>query len=277
MKARIFIWVLNLFLIGPINGQKKIDKSYLSKDLDVLKVNLETYHTGLYTYTSKKEFDDWFVKTKSSLEDISAQEFFGKINELNALIKNGHTFFHLNAAQRDKDLKMPCFSIYKFKDSFYIKSVQSKPYENIVGKQLLSLNGVSINKVFDHLLKYKKRDGSNTTQPVEELLHSFPNIYALEYGVNDYTTIEIYDKTDLKEVRLLNIPFQISESKTDMNYEKGGIEYNIENDIAYLNIPTFYLKPLKKERYASKLKKFFGEIQNQRIEHLIIDVRNNGG
>lgn len=266
--------MLFFLLTNVIIGQEKIDKELLGKDLDVLKANLETYHTGLYTYTSKEDFEKWFNQTKQSLTDATPLEFYKKLKELNTLIKNGHTWFHINPEQIGVDLLMPSFKIYKNADKFYIKKSEN---QEIVGKEILSIDEMLIDKVFNQLLKYKERDGNNSTQPTEELIYDFGRTYALHYGSRPQTQLVILDKETKKEITLENTLFEEFSHKTDELFDNGGIEFSIKDSIATLKVETFNLKPLKKAKYSSKLKLFFKEIENNNINHLIIDVRNNGG
>ncbi|MFD0862531.1 S41 family peptidase [Sungkyunkwania multivorans] len=269
--------LLSLLLFLPLNtilGQKKIDKELLIKDLDVLKANLEAYHTGLYTYTTKAAFEQWYSETKVNLSDASSLEFYKKLSELNTFIKNGHTWFHINPEQIGTDGLMPSFKIYKDNEKFYIKEATN---QEIIGKEIVSIDEVAIGEVFDQLLRYKERDGNNRTQPTEELIYNFGRTYALHYGSRPQTQLVILEGTTRKEITLKNIPFGKFSHKTDELFDHGGLEFSIENSIATLKVETFNLYPLKKAKYSSKLKRLFKEIKKQNINHLIIDIRNNGG
>jgi len=277
MHKKFTLLILVFLFTNTTYGQTSISKSALAQDLDVLKLNLETYHTGLYTYTSKKEFDRWFEKAKENLNDATAYQFFRKINELNSIIRNGHTYFIINPNERELNLKMPPFSIYKFKNSFYVKSVTTTENQAIIGKEIVSLNGVNISEVFHRLLNYKKRDGNNSTQPKEELLDSFSITYAIHYGTKEKTSVEILNNSIVKTIELVNVPFNKTESETEKRYDNGKLKFTIDDSIAILTIPTFYQKALKKDKYKKKLKKIFSTIRMKNVKHLIIDVRNNGG
>lgn len=265
---------LSLFVLGTIYGQEKIDKALLKRDLEVLHTNLEAYHTGLYTYTPKQELDHWFMEAQNTLKDLSALEFFRKLNELNPLIKNGHTFFHINPEQRGKDLRMPAFKLYKYQEGFYVKAAENP---EVIGKQIVSLNGEPVAEVFEKLLTYEERDGNNSTQPMEELLHSFARTYALNSGNRPYTEVEFMHQGTKSTILLPTIPFEAVSQKTDSLFDKGGVEFYIEDSVALLRVETFNKAPLKKAQYASKLKRLFKTIAKDHIEHLIIDIRNNGG
>ncbi|GAA4272050.1 S41 family peptidase [Aquimarina gracilis] len=273
-------FVILAFLCGltSLYAQEKLSKKQLEKDLDILKINLQTYHTGLYTYTPREELNNWFEATKQKLTDsMTSYEFFRKLGKLNSIIKNGHTFVHINPAQREKDLKMPAFSIFKCKNSFYIKESSLKEYKNLVGKKITSINGDDMAHVFSKLLQYMTRDGNNMTMPKEQLLHSFSFMYALIYGSKDSTAITIKDELKTIDIKIPNVTASILESKAEKLYETGKIEFRTKDSIAFLSIPTFNAIPLKRDQYKSKLKNAFKRIQNKGIEHLVIDIRDNGG
>ena len=276
-KSIICLLLSSIICCIVLSQEKKIDKHLLIKDIEVLKTNLETYHTGLYTYTSKEKFNKWYLETKMEMEDMSSLDFFKKLNELNQFIQNGHTFFHINPEQRGKDLLMPSFKIYKDHKLFYIKSIKGSKDSEIIGKQVISINKIPIAEVFKNLLKYEKRDGSNITQPTEELIYSFAAKYALEYGNSLKTTITITDNGKTEEIILPNIPFEGITQKTDDLFDNGGIVFNIKDSIALLTVQTFNEIPLKKVKYKSRLKAIFQKIKEEKLKHLIIDVRDNGG
>ncbi len=275
-------WLLAILLflvsIKKTTGQEVvITRAKLSEDLSVLKLNLETYHTGLYTYTPKATFDHWFEKAASELKDMPAYMFYRKLAELNELIKNGHTFFHINPDQREKDLKMPPFSVYKYKKSFYISDVDDDKHQKLIGMEILTINNVPISEVFETLIRYKKRDGENQTQPKEELLSSFAPTYAIFYGSNNQTKVEVLKEGQSSQIELENVPFQISESKTDSLYENGKVTFKITDDLGILTIPTFNQKQLLKQKYKSLLRQSFAKLESSNVQNLIIDIRNNGG
>ena len=275
MRIRKIRFLLLIFFVSNfIISQDKIDKELLKKDLDVLKANLEAYHTGLYTYTSKEEFEQWYSDTKMNLEDATSLEFFRKLMELNTLIKNGHTRFHLNPEQRGKDLLMPSFNIYKDKDLFYIKECDNP---ELIGKQIATIDKMPIAEVFEHLLNFVERDGNNLTQPTDELVYSFSRKYPLAYGNSPKTRLEIWNDQEIEEIVFTNIPYEGLYPKTDYLYDNGGVEFSIKDSVALLTVQTFNPTPLKKDNYLSKLKTLFTEIEKEKIKHLIIDVRNNGG
>ncbi len=271
---RLFSLLLIFSTSNILLCQEKISKELLAQDLDVLRANLQAYHTGLYTYSSKEEFEKWFKETKENIDDATSLEFFKKINELNILIKNGHTWFHINPEQRGENYLMPSFEIFKDNKRFYVKKSEN---QDINGKEIIAVDGRPINKVFDALLTYKERDGHNLSQPSEELIHNFGRTYALHYGNRSKTQLKVIDDTVERDFVLENIPFGESSKKTDELFDTGGVEFSIKNSLATLTIQTFNKEPLKKAKYASKLKTLFKEIKKKNINHLIIDIRNNGG
>ncbi|QKX06802.1 hypothetical protein HN014_18400 [Aquimarina sp. TRL1] len=271
------IVLLGIMISNILLSQEKIDKELLKKDLDVLKANLEAYHTGLYTYTSKEEFDQWYLETKKQLEDTTPLGFYKKITELNTLIKNGHTFFHINPEQRGKNVLMPPITIYKDQERFYIKSILNSEKPEIIGKQIIAINAIPIGDIFTTLLRYEERDGENLTQPTEELLYSFARKFALEYGNHSKTHLDIKDQQISKKVIISNIPFEKVTNKTDALNDNGGAKFVIKDTVGIVTVETFREEPLKRDKYRASLKTFFKKIKNQQIKHLIIDVRNNGG
>ena len=64
----------------------------LKEDLQKLKSELESSHSGLYRYTSKAAIDSAFKKTLAEIpNNLTMTEFYGRVLKLVALINCGHT------------------------------------------------------------------------------------------------------------------------------------------------------------------------------------------
>jgi len=280
LKTRFLLFLLALSTTFVL-AQPKIPRGQLIQDLEILKRNLEAYHTGLYTYCSKETLDAWFETTQSQLPDsLTAYEFFRVVGPLNSLIANGHTYLHINPATREPHLNIPSFGIYKYQDSYLIKSTQQDEYQHLIGHKLVTLNGEPIGEVFQSLMKYRTRDGNNTTMPAEELQHYFALTYSLVYGSTE--TIQVTYQDDQGRSQTINIPSipaegNVAPSAAELLYDEGGVHFEIKDSVGILTVQTFNQAALEKVGYLAQLQSIFSEIAAAEIQHLIVDVRNNGG
>ena len=120
LKHLIVITLIPFLFFQTGYAQKKISKSNLKQDLTILKRNLEELHGGLYTYSSKKEINDWFFSTSEHLKDsMGTFEFYRLLAPLNSILKNGHT--NVSYPSFGDNFYFLPIQLYKYKESFYIK------------------------------------------------------------------------------------------------------------------------------------------------------------
>lgn len=277
LKHLIVITLISFLFFQTGYAQKKISKSNLNQDLTILKKNLEELHGGLYTYSSKKEIDDWFLRASEHLKDsMSTLEFYGLLAPLNSVIKNGHT--NVSNPSFRGDLYFLPIQLYKYKKSFYIKKSFSKQHGDIEGTQILKIDGIAIENIYNRLLENYTRDGNNESMPIGKLSSLFGLEYALVYGKKPN-----YNLTLSKEGKQfqVSLPHKLLNREVIKQYNDGNkskpLSFESDSKTAVLTYPTFDSKTLKKANYKALLKTSFAEIKAKKIEHLIIDVRNNEG
>lgn len=277
LAQTIFITLFSILFFQVGYSQDKISKIYLEKDLAILKSNIEKNHGGLYTYSSKKIIDDWFIQTQKNLKDsMGIIEFYRLLTPLNSVIKNGHT--DIPYPKLKKDFKLLPIQLYKYKDSFYVGDFFAKGYEDLLGLQILKIDEQPIGEIYNSLLKNYTRDGDNLTFPNENLSSLFGLDYALIYGSKSNHTITI--SKDNKNVQI-ELKSTLLNDEVVNAYEESKkqkpLSFEVNNKVGVLTFSTFSERKLEKENYLSFLEESFKKIKHNTIEHLIIDVRDNSG
>jgi C-terminal processing protease CtpA/Prc len=275
--TKIVACISLLLVLGSLNGygQTKISKALLVKDLAILKKNLEKIHPGLYTYSSKTRIDEWFAETQNSLKDsMSYIQFYELVAPLNNIIKNGHSFVKLERFKKTYNI-IP-IRLYRDKDAFYVLDSFDEKYKNLIGKEIIAIEGLPVVDIFNRLLQYQTRDGENLTFPTEKLLYYFNLDYSLIYGAKDsyeITLVEATQKTSMtvRSISSKDIQFY------DTTPEKKPVLFSIKDSVGVLTFKTFEKSRLKKIAYKKLLREIFSSIKAEGVKHLIVDVRNNGG
>lgn len=280
MNFKNVIIIAILFFISSIqtiSGQETISRSGIEEDLAILKRNLEDIHAGLYTYSSKQEIDNWFENVKGNLKDATTPiEFYRLLAPLNSIIKNGHTYI-LTSKLGNNFYFLP-IQLYKYKNSYYIKKVFSKQKTDLEGVEILEIDGIPINEIYNRLLQNHARDGNNLTMPSEELSSLFGLEYSIVYGSKPSYKITINKNGKSVEISISQVLLDSGIIEQFNNQiKRKPLSFLIEEGVAVLTFPTFDTKTLKKEKYKGLLENSFAEIKTKNIEHLIIDVRDNGG
>ncbi len=273
----VTIILFSLVVIQSGFTQEKISRSYLEEDITILKRNLEELHGGIYAYTSKQEIDNWFTDVSEHLKDsMNPFEFYKLIAPLNSIIKNGHT--NVSYPNFGDDFYFLPIQLYEYENSFYIRKSFSKQHRDLEGTQILEIDGIAIDEIYNRLLENYTRDGNNLSMPSGNLSSLFGLEYVLVYGRKPN-----YNLTLSKEDKQfhVSVPHKLLNEEVIKQYNDGNkskpLSFESDGKTAVLTFPTFDTKTLKKANYRALLKTSFAEIKAKNIEHLIIDVRNNGG
>lgn len=267
-----------------------ISTKHLQEDFQLLKTGLEKTHAGLYTYTSKDTLDKALKKIEASLnQPMTSINFFRKISPLLKLIGNGHTTFFVpsdyNKAINATLPRFP-FAVYWHQDTLYVLRNLSANENIQPGTIIKSINGESASDIMQDLADNLTRDGYNDSWPKGRVGNDFSGKYAYFKGIFPVFDIELIDKKGqiqaLKIKGLTTKRILESAKKRYPNWRKPTtppLQFSLKDGIAHLTVKSFNLPTLRKakQQYKAFFKKAFQQIKNQKSQHLIIDLRDNGG
>jgi len=302
MKKSSFTLLFILLIISNLSAQN-IEKTYerlispteLKEDLALLKYNLETVHAGLYLYNDKETIDAQFAKIESELtEPMNSLAFHRKLVSLNKIIGNGHTDFDVSESYHNATQKgLPRFpiDIYRDQGELFVVRNMSDNKDIEAGWKIMSINGRNANEVFQELADARGRDGQNETGPEAYINSRFSLAYAFYYGTPDNYEMEFVDKTGkVQAITMEGLSLDRIKANRKLRYDydarswykRGlpGLSLEIKgNKTAVLTIRTFSASIIKKtgEKTEKFMQAAFEEIEASGIEHLIIDMRGNGG
>ncbi|WP_299247330.1 S41 family peptidase [uncultured Aquimarina sp.] len=286
LKTITVLWVL-FYNLSSINSQQGyndlVSISELKEDLLILKNNLEEVHPGLYAYHSKEKFDILFSEIEQNLKQpITSIDFYRRLLPILPLIANNHT--HIMCPLDYKEAlvtslpRLP-FRLYVKERRLYLHEDASNEQIIGLGKEILSINGKSAGAIIDTIVNTSSKDGFNTSLAIYGLGVSFSRYYAYYFGTPKHFKIEYLEKNGtLKTANIqgVKVPILIERrGSTSISQSTNILEFNITNNIAYLKINSF--QPKSAGKFRKKLKSYFKQIKEKKIEQLIIDVRGNGG
>ncbi|MEL6254485.1 MAG: S41 family peptidase [Bacteroidota bacterium] len=289
----LFSLFLSLCLYGKAQDPT-FSPAQLKEDLSILKRNLEGAHPALYAYHPKERLDSAFTVIESNLNSpLTEVEFFRRISPLLKLIANGHTHFFNSDAYREKrrtkDLIFP-MAVYWQDDQLLVIRNASLNEELEVGSIIQKINGKSSGEIFKYLVDQETRDGYNETLPRLSVQRAFGSKYALHFGNPDNYELDIrLPNGDEKVFNIEALPLDTIQKivrnrygeRRKAWYENGIDAYTleIEGNTAVMTLRTFSKSWIRKN--GPSCKKFFNDafkkIDEANIEHLIIDLRDNGG
>ena len=281
---------------------KKYSSEELLDDYSLYRAILEKHHPSLYWYTSKDSMDAYFNNGQQRLGDsMTEAEFRRVLSYVTSKINCGHTSVRSSdAASRYIDttriLKIFPLSMKLWDDTMVVAANLNRR-DSILkrGTVITSINNRPTREIIDSLFEHISTDGYNLTHKYQTLSNRgfFGSLYTSIYGLSDRYRIGYIDSAG--QPGIVIVPVYIP-----------AIDTGARNAIRPItNIPQPSRKERKHQRLANtrllqidtvnhsammtlssfgrgyKLRKFFRRsfrvLEKNNIEHLIIDVRSNGG
>ncbi len=287
---------------SSFSPHKKYSPAELLEDYTVYRQVLEKHHPGLYWYTPKDSMDYYFEYGRKQLNDSLTEPAFRKVlTYVTAKISCGHTTIRPSKAwSRYSDTvrlaKMFPLSM-KIWDKAMVVNANLNRRDSILkrGTVITGINGRTAESVVDTLFDYVSTDGFNRTHKYQSLSNrgNFGSLYTLLFGPAEKYNIEYKDSTGNIKTTVIPVydpaadtagrtgtrtfrPAQKLTKKQQRELRLNAarlLRIDTVNHTAMMDLATF--------GKGVGLKKFFHNsfeaLEKNKIGHLIIDVRGNGG
>ncbi|MGQ0740263.1 MAG: S41 family peptidase [Bacteroidota bacterium] len=309
MKTRILFIIHALIIAGcgvnrsSFSPNKKYSPGQLQKDYSIYRETLEAHHPGFYWYTGKDSMDYFFEQGSQQLNDSLTEPQFRKIlTWVTARISCGHTTIRPSRAwNKYSDTtrlgKMFPLSMKVWDDAMVVTQNLNRR-DTILkrGAVITKINGRTKESLVDTMFDYISTDGYNRTHKYQSLSNRgfFGSIYSSLYGLSEKYTVEYKDSTG--HLKTVTLPVYNPAADTagrsgtrtfrpsqQQPSEKEQREQRL-NAVRLLRIDTVNRSAMMDLGSFSKgygLKRFFRNsfrvLEQNKITHLIIDVRSNGG
>lgn len=268
---------------------KQLSLYEFQSDFDLLVNSLKEAHTGLYWYSTDKQFDSLVSIQRTLLKDnLNSLQFYNIVSPIVAFSKEDHCDIslsdELNKALTEKGLFLPLI----------ITNLNQKPLilnQPYKGLELIEINGIKIEEIYQRIFNTFASDGFILSSKYRYLdLRGFSREYAKvidQQKENTLTTKNLSTgKTEthqLKSVsykKLSELMAQVfNENKIREEIDKPAELLFQKNNTAILTFTTFGNNNF--EEYNMNFKQFvdssFKEIAKRKSNNLIIDLRDNGG
>lgn len=255
--------------------QKTFDVKELQGDFKQM-VKVMELHPARYVFTSEAEFEKII---KDSYEKITAPmtlgEFFDLCSGVISNIRCGHTGLEMPDKFWNKGDR-PVFPLHMsiVNDSLIVTGDFNA--DIVRSTHIVKINGKSFDEIVNGMRNYISSDGFNQTWKIgrlNERLSSFLSIYfnfPTEYEIG-YRTREGSEKSarlqavkngELKAVLQKNDPltYKVLDGKT-----------------ALMGIYSFNYYRKDTVTFFQMINKFFGQVESDNIQNLIVDLRGNSG
>lgn len=261
------------------------------KDMAVLKRKFEKLHPGMYHYKSKQDYEKLYDSLYNSLaQPMSYLEAFRVLARLVSAVEDGHTGIRFDSKRfNPKKVKYVPFYLRKIDNKYYISLNTSRDSTIVRGSEVFSINNEYMDPLMQKLKVLVSSDNGNEAAKDYYTTGVFPNYYLRQYGEIDSVTIT-YRLPFTNAVLRKKLPCltmgeinKISEKRYKA-FKRPNLAVKIAdslNHIAVLDITSFSMTgkflDLGHRKFKRGLKNSFKRIKEKGIEHLLIDMRGNGG
>ena len=314
MKIHLLLLSVLIVLVGcgvsksSFSPNKRFSLQQVEKDYSIYETMLKQSHPGLYWYNSKDSMDDYLRLGASQLKDSMTEPQFRRLlTYVTAKIDCGHTsvraskkFSRYTDTVRSKifplSMKLWAGSNSSMNDTAAVTASlirQDSVFKR--GTVIKKINGEPVHKIIDTLFDYISTDGYNRTHKLQTLSNRgyFGSLYTSLYGLSEKYIVEYLDSigqtrsaiipvynpvTDTFNRRSIRSITSIPQpSRKERKKLRAAVVRQLRidsvNHTAFMELNTF--------GRGYQLKKFFRTsfkaLQKNKIGHLIIDVRSNGG
>lgn len=265
-----------------------------------MRKGLESGHPGLYWYTSKAQMDSAFEATAQAISrPMTETEFRRLLDPLIELVHCGHTNVRGSRAferwRKHHTPKEFPLNVFEVDNRIFVSSNLSNEPDLYKGKEIVKIEGRPAIDTYQALKKIVISDGYNQTFKNTTVLNNFPMYYRYWYGEKDKYEVTVLDSLKqekkyvvelrkeeknlktLPAVSKIPITSQARPQEPVMKKIYGNRHASLslssrDSTLALLDLNTFSMG-----NYRKLYRKLFRMIERNHIQHLVIDLRNNGG
>ncbi|PQJ79275.1 S41 family peptidase [Polaribacter porphyrae] len=249
-------------------SKNKLTKKEISKEVDFFIHQLEEITLNPYQLANVDKIKHQ-INTLKSYENISVKDFFREMLILIGHFNIAHlylSFPYKNYKEEIKNNKLP----FKFKIKNNSIVITNKTNKYNIGNEVISINGKRVDSLLNRFYKYIGGTEVWKKTMVEKNLNQYLWLNDIKSPFDVKTTKNtktIYKDFDKKHQSEKSVIFNFSNK---INYQK------INDSVGYISFKRMDIyKNLK--GYEEFLKTVFSNIQKDKIQKLVIDVRNNPG
>jgi len=287
---------------SSFSPSKKYSPDQLDKDYSIFRGALEESHPGIYWYTPKDQMNNYFDWGKEQIKDSMNEEDFRKVlSYVVSKINCGHTVARSSKAfakYRDTSINR----IFPLSLKIWPGAVDDTATiaANLIRKDSNLIRGVVVKRIdhkpistiLDTLCQFISSDGYNMTHKYQSLSNrggfgaAFTSVfgqkenYYIDYLSNDglerSEVIPSYNPRTDSANRLAITRFARAnrgERKKQILVATRNLKIDSADKVAFMDLGSFSRNLKLKSFFRSSFKR----LDRDKIKHLVIDVRGNGG
>ncbi len=257
----------------------------LQADFDQLQTILNAQHPRLYT--DRAALDHAFVTQRAALRaGMSELEFLRVLSPLVAALNCGHSAIDLSAAPQSASAgqrRLLPLSITLIEGKLFVDRAPSE-LAQLVGAEILAINGLSAAEVISQLYANTPADGANLTLKQHRLSGGtrFSSAYHAYVDATERFNLIYHAAPDrangsvVLDGRLAGELGALQEPGRELVDGIGWSQFG--DDYALLRIATFnFYDAAGHSRFNAFIDQFFNTVAARQSPHVILDLRGNGG
>jgi hypothetical protein len=265
-----------------------------TRDIALLRRALETVHPGLYRYSAKAQIDAAFARLEAATSrPITDLALHGEIARMLAAIHCDHTKAEMSGAMTAFRTANPTHLPLRFQlieGRMIVVSNDGQTGAPPVGSEILNINGTPVPQLLLKLAPLVSYDGTTDQAIAAKLaddsdlmgddfnenypsLFGFPEAWQIEWkqvGSQNAST------ATLRPIRFAQWTGLAGPGAKYRGEFYNSVSWRLNGKVARLGIDTFvnYRNPVQASAFLGG---FFAAMEEAGTEHLIVDLRNNGG
>lgn len=277
----------------------KISAAQLLKEYQIIEDVILKVHPGTYRYNSEVSINNALQELKNTFSsDLSQKDVYVAISKLMAQIKCDHTFAsYYNQGNILKEIihnqkdKIPF--TFKWINNKMVVTYDASKQNLPSGTEILEINSINVSSILSKLLPYAKADGSTDMSRVVQMeidgfpyrYNGFDVMFPLLFNIKKTVNLKVLLPNE-RTPRELSIDLQTREERANILRQRyASFEFdkaqlwtykNLNNKTGLITAGTFDDSGMELN-WQTYFKQLFKKIKNQKIENLIIDLRNNEG
>ncbi len=254
-------------------------EEYLEDFNQLIKI-LKENHPQLHEYIAKDKFEALIKGKSERLKDnFKIGEFTWLCRSIISEIGCGHSVvptLGMNYYLPDS-LLFPLKVRYLNNKLYVLDPLENKD-QVAIGDEIISINGKRVNEIKEELYQHISSDAGNRSFKTELINDGFMEYAAFHFKFVNKFEIELTKNKETKVVRLNQLN---SYTEAKQNHKKCNenlcLELDKNNDLAIVTIRSFYYYRENFTEFKAFIDDCFTKIKSNQIQHLIIDLRDNGG
>lgn len=260
---------------------RTFDREAYTEDLNQLVDSIQKHHPQPYEFITEDSFNSLVEEKKASISDATTLgEFIWICKTIIAAVGCSHS--QVGIVSRLGEINIPPSILFPME----VKYIDSNLYvidplsnETIIkpGAEILSINSISVEQLKREMKKVISSDGYNQNLKDEHLNFDFRTFCAFQLHFPKKYMVTINDKETPKEIELIKTDRPIKEHKPIIRENRLRFEIVSNNSLAIITIENFIFYNEDFSIFQAFIDDCFGQIKQNKIEELVIDIRDNPG